>query len=158
LCCCALASPEMRRTEQPKISVGFRMSHLLSLDNRTEWVTTERTQREHNKSVYPPKADVAADMCRLRVSANNCREQTQQYARAELGLLDHLVGESEQLIRHAQAERLGGLEINHQLELGRLHDWQVRRLGVLEDATRESAELTIGIGQAGAIAHQSPDI
>src|SRR5215831_2551981 len=25
LCCCALASPEMRRTEQPKISVSFRM-------------------------------------------------------------------------------------------------------------------------------------
>jgi hypothetical protein len=36
------------------------------------------------------------------------------------GLLDHLVGEREQLVRHFKAERLRGLEVDHQFELRRL--------------------------------------
>jgi hypothetical protein len=40
---------------------------------------------------------------------------------------DHLVGAGEQLVRHVEAKRLGRLEVDDQLELGRLHDWQVDR-------------------------------
>ena len=35
-------------------------------------------------------------------------------------LFDHLVSEREQLVGYIDAERLGGLEIDHQLECGRL--------------------------------------
>jgi hypothetical protein len=36
---------------------------------------------------------------------------------------DHLVGEGEQRGRHLKAERFGGLQVEDQLELGRLLDW-----------------------------------
>src|SRR6266481_6342789 len=38
--------------------------------------------------------------------------------------LDHLVGDREQLVSHVQAERLRGLEIDHEFEAGRLLDWK----------------------------------
>jgi hypothetical protein len=38
--------------------------------------------------------------------------------------MGHRLGEREQLVRHVDAERLGGLEVDHQLEPGRLRDWQ----------------------------------
>jgi len=34
-------------------------------------------------------------------------------------LLDHLVGDGEQLVRDVEAERLSGLDVDHQLELRR---------------------------------------
>ena len=40
-----------------------------------------------------------------------------------------------------EAERPGGLEVDDQLELGRLHDRQVRRLFTLENATGIDARL-----------------
>src|SRR5262245_27037003 len=41
---------------------------------------------------------------------------------------DHLVGAGEQRGRHGEAERLGGLEVDHQLVLRRRLYWQVSRL------------------------------
>jgi len=41
-------------------------------------------------------------------------------------LLDHLVGGHEQFVRHDEAELPGGLRVDDQLELGRLHQWQGR--------------------------------
>jgi hypothetical protein len=52
---------------------------------------------------------------------------------------DHLVGELLEMQRHVEAERLGGLEIDHQLELDRGLDGKLARLRALEDA--------IGIGR-----------
>ena len=41
-------------------------------------------------------------------------------------LLDHLVGGGEQRLRDAVTERLGGFEIDHEIELARLQHRQVR--------------------------------
>jgi hypothetical protein len=40
-------------------------------------------------------------------------------------LFDHLVGAGEEGIRDDQTERLGGGQVHHEIELGRLLDWDV---------------------------------
>ena len=61
-------------------------------------------------------------------------------------LFDHLVGERKQPVRNFEAERLGGLEIEHELEFGGPHDRQVARLLALENPPGVDAGLAIGIG------------
>jgi hypothetical protein len=48
-------------------------------------------------------------------------------------LFDHLVGNREQGRRHLEAQRLGGLEMEHELEFGGLNHWKIGGLGALED-------------------------
>jgi hypothetical protein len=50
-------------------------------------------------------------------SANNGRERLQHK------LFDHVVSGGEQRRRHHNSERLCGLEIDGEIELGRLHHW-----------------------------------
>ena len=57
--------------------------------------------------------------------------------------------------RHCEAEHPGGLVVDDQLELGRLHNRQVCGLCALEDAAGIDADLTICIRNAGSVAHQS---
>jgi hypothetical protein len=56
---------------------------------------------------------------------------------------DHLVGAGEQSGWDFDADRLRGLEVNDQLELGRLQDGQFGRLGTVENAARVDASLAI---------------
>jgi hypothetical protein len=43
-------------------------------------------------------------------------------------LLDDVVSERKQFGRHFETKRLGGREIDHELDLGRLQDWQINTL------------------------------
>jgi hypothetical protein len=57
--------------------------------------------------------------------------------------VNHLVGKGEQFIRQVQAEHLGSLEIDDQLELYRLRYRQVGRFLAFEDAAGIDAGLLI---------------
>jgi len=56
---------------------------------------------------------------------------------------DHLVGALQQRCRHFDAERLGGLEVYDQFELGRLLDRQVGWLRTLKNLVNEDGGPTI---------------
>ena len=66
---------------------------------------------------------------------------------------DHLIGSGDQRWRHGEAEHAGGLVVDDQLELRRLHDWQFRRLGALEDAASIDADLTIRVRDVASVTH-----
>src|SRR5215216_97857 len=69
-------------------------------------------------------------------------------------LFDHFVGEREQRMRDGNAEHPGGLGVDDELELARLHDRQVCGLGARQNATGIGANLTPSICNIGPVAHQ----
>ena len=77
--------------------------------------------------------------------------------RSKIKLLDHLVGDREQPWREAEPECLGRVEVNHELELGSLHDRQVNGLLTFENPTDVDADLAMRIGNARAVTHQAAD-
>jgi hypothetical protein len=74
--------------------------------------------------------------------------------RSNSGLFDHLVGGGEQCRRHGEAEHPGSRIVDDQLELGRLHNWQVGGLGALADAPSIGAGLAPRIRNVGSVAHE----
>src|SRR3954469_9812943 len=73
------------------------------------------------------------------------------------GLFNRLVGTGEKRLWHGQAERLGGLQIDHQLKLGRLLDWQIGRPLAVEDLSYVAAELVKRAAEARSIADQAAE-
>src|SRR5262245_44845913 len=83
---------------------------------------------------------VAACRKLTRCAITSC-EQMQQIA----PLFDDFVGSREQCSRHFEAERFGGLDVNHQLEFCRLLDRQICGLLTLENPAGIDADLAIAI-------------
>src|SRR5262245_61095653 len=70
-------------------------------------------------------------------------------------IIDHLGGDRQQRRRHGDAQHSGGLMVDHQLELARLHNRQICWVRSPKDAAGVGACLTKSIGGVGSIAHQS---
>src|SRR5580704_2833251 len=69
-------------------------------------------------------------------------------------LFDHIVGDGEHPWRHLDAERSRRLQVDDELEFGRLQHRQVRGLGALEDAAGIDADLMKRVREVGSIAHK----
>ena len=72
--------------------------------------------------------------------------------------LDDLVGAGEERLRHGQAERLRGLEIDDQLEPSRLLDRKIGRLGPLEDPVDEISGAAVKINLIRSVGQQTSSL
>src|SRR5437763_2577407 len=81
------------------------------------------------------------------------RARTGLVHRSKSILFDHLIREREQRWWKFKTECFCSLEIEHELELDRLHDWQVSRLLALENSGGVKTRLAICVNQAGSVAH-----
>ena len=89
-----------------------------------------RTRIEHILSALPPLATEERTF-----GIGSFVPESDIRIAATAPLFDHLVGNSEQFIRHVEAQCLGGVQVDDQLELGRLHDRKISGLLALEDPT-----------------------
>src|ERR1700745_2527640 len=83
------------------------------------------------------------------------RTSVHDRCRRRTPLPDRLSGAGEKIIRHGQAEGLGGLEIGDELEPGRQLDRQLARLGTIEDAIDIGGRTPVAVGEVLAVADQS---
>src|SRR5215471_18425665 len=70
-------------------------------------------------------------------------------------LFDHFIGAILYRLRHGDAERLRGLEVEQQLDFACLLDRQVSGLLALENTADVPASETIGIDDTASIANQA---
>src|SRR5215213_1605540 len=89
----------------------------------------------------------------IRFLKGTLREIRGRFSRE--ALLDHLVGLSEELLWDVETQRLGGFEVDDQLECGRLLDRHVRRIGTLEDLSGVNAHQAKGRRKARSIADEA---
>src|SRR5262249_13218589 len=67
----------------------------------------------------------------------------------------YLIRPRQQCRWNGQPERLRGLEVDDQLELRGLLDWEVRRLGALQDSTGKRPKASVSVGEAGPVGHET---
>src|SRR5262249_31247165 len=90
---------------------------------------------------FTPNSDRESGHAQPAMSAlprkRTCAAQTPMSAkgqkRTSTRLVDHLIGARDECRGHRDAERLGGLEVNDQLELRGLLDRQITRLCTLQN-------------------------
>ena len=73
-------------------------------------------------------------------------------------LFDHLVGGVHQTLRHCEAYRLRGFQIDYKIECSRLNDWQVGGLRALENSAGVDASLPVQVGDARPVTIRPPAI
>src|SRR5438874_9405279 len=90
-----------------------------------------------------------------RLTLRHVRTVPQPDSCTSAKLFDHLDGLLEQRGRHGEAERLGRLHIDDQLEFGRLLNRQIGRLGAFENLIDVAACTAEQIGYVGTVYDQS---
>jgi len=88
---------------------------------------------DRTQSVHSSETPLARRLRNIPQPRPPRREQGHQKGRPAAASLDRLIRPQQQRRRNREAERLRGLEVDDQLELGGLLDGKISRLGALQD-------------------------
>src|SRR5262249_42200310 len=114
-------------------------------------VTSARAPRPPDTRSGQPSPPSASQRQAVR---RECRQQEWQGMSAAKSL-DYFVGSNEDGLWNGQAQRLGGLEVDRQLELGGLLDGEIGRLGALQDLVDEHGDALLGVPRVLLVGHQA---
>src|SRR5262249_19586870 len=73
-------------------------------------------------------------------------------------LLDHFVRSEQHVRRNREADLFGCFEIDDELELLRLLDWEITGLGAFQNLVRVCGRAAVLVSIAGRIRHQTPSV
>src|SRR5262249_17390858 len=137
-------------------------------------VENEQTERKHSdrwlRSInvrFGSKADMCGALGHVCFTPESghvqCSNACLLWANSRLmqcnnRLFDHFVGSHQQRWRNCKAERLGSLEVDHQLKLGRLLDWQIRRLSSFQYLIYIAGRTTPDISQVRSVRHKPSEL
>src|SRR5207245_5241188 len=89
-------------------------------------------------------------------AAGEADSSTQELAAwVERALFEHVVGPQQECLLDREAERLGGLQVDDQLELRRLLDREVGRLGPLENLVSVDGGTPEAFGDVWRVGHEA---
>src|SRR5215467_14840004 len=122
---------------------------------RTRTVTSERTRMRLAIMAIAMRRSIMVPLSALTVSRPECARRlplrsSEPRLRCSASL-DHLVGLSQQRRRNCQAEGLGSLEVDHQLELRGLLNRKVTGLRTLQDLVDVIGGVAVHRGVQGAV-------
>ena len=130
--------PTMSACPEPRRHVPS--SRRSASDSPRDWKLVWPSRRTSSRTSSPPTTDGPASIASLPEARCRCRRVASVSARprrASEPSLDDVICPQEKRLRNGEAERLGGFEIDDELDLAGLLDWQVGGLRALEDLVHE---------------------
>src|SRR5215813_12396713 len=91
-------------------------------------------------------------------SANGCGPESQGANLSASTSFNNLIRPQQHRLWNRQPKCLRGLEVDHQLKLGRLLDWDVAGLRAFQDFVDERRGSPVQIGNTGPIGHETADV
>ena len=110
---------ELYNTDQNHVGEGFRCAGVRHSDSSMPWLLsnfTNRSEDEPNRPPNPISARRQLGSCKPVMLGRNLEAPLQaRLHRLHDRLLNHLIGKDDKTGRHRDAERLGRLEIDHEV-------------------------------------------
>src|SRR6266480_3325036 len=115
---------------------------------------SDQTELHFSTTEFSRSIFSRADVQKIKLPSDSGEFRQSRERAVTLRLLDYLVRAEQYVLRNVDSERLRGLEVDHQLELGRLLDGKIRGPGALQNLVDVLRRVVEGRGEVISIAEQ----